>query len=252
MAAQFFEAGVTQILAANKFTRSGYYFTGWNTAPDGSGTSYTDGQEITLTEDMTLYAQWALATGSENDHEWVDLGLPSGLKWATCNVGATTPEGYGDYFAWGETVPKDNYDWSTYKYCKGSKNTLTKYNTDSNYGTVDNKTTLEFSDDAAHVNWGGKWRMPTAAEQDELRNNCTWTWTTQNGINGYKGTSKTNANSIFLPAASAYDVGFRGFYWSSSLYESSSAYNLYFDSAGDISRIHDGRCSGKPVRAVCP
>ena len=127
-----------------------------------------------------------------NGHEYVDLGLS--VKWATCNVGAVSPEDYGDYFAWGETEPKDFYAWSTYKWCNGSYDTLTKYCTDSKYGTVDNKTVLDLEDDAAHVNWGGDWRMPTKAEQDELYNNCTWEWTTQNGVNGYKVTSKINGN----------------------------------------------------------
>ncbi|MBR0452858.1 MAG: InlB B-repeat-containing protein [Bacteroidales bacterium] len=259
MSAQLFEAGVTQTLAPNKFTRSGYYFAGWNTAPDGSGTSYTDGQEITLTEDVTLYAQWALNTGSENGYEWVDLGLPSGLKWATCNVGATTPEGYGDYFAWGETSPKDNYDWSTYKYCNGSEDTMIKYCTRSSYGYngfTDNKTTLDLSDDAARANWSGKWRMPTKADQDELRINCTWTWTTQNGVNGYKVTSKTNGNSIFLPAAGycsgtfVPDVGSRGYYWSSSLHES-YPYSAYILSSSE-GWYNGRRCGGHTVRAVRP
>ncbi|MBR5532185.1 MAG: T9SS C-terminal target domain-containing protein, partial [Bacteroidales bacterium] len=134
---------------------------------------------------------------SNTENEYVDLGLPSGIKWATCNVGANSPEDYGDYFAWGETEPKDYYDWSTYKYCNGSYDIMTKYFTDSDYGTVDNKTTLELTDDAAHVNWGGNWRMPTKAEQDELRNtdNCTWEWTTLNGVEGYKVISKKNGNS---------------------------------------------------------
>ena len=270
MPAQTFEAGVSQAIAANAFTRSGYTFTGWNTSPDGSGTSYTDGQEITLSQDITLYAQWESAGGSgggsstsgtENGHDYVDLGLPSGLKWATCNVGATAPEGYGDYFAWGETSPKNDYSWSTYKYCNGSETSLTKYNTESDYGTVDNKTTLELSDDAARANWGGTWRMPTKVEQDELRNNCTWTWTTQNGVNGYKVTSKTNGNSIFLPAAgyrigsSVYHVGSCGYYWSSSLYEKSypgfACCNLHFHS-GNVDRTIYYRIDGRTVRAVCP
>ncbi|MBQ7945142.1 MAG: InlB B-repeat-containing protein [Bacteroidales bacterium] len=259
MAAQLFEAGVTQTLAPNKFARSAYYFSGWNTNADGSGTSYTDKQSITISQDITLYAQWALATGSENGHEWVDLGLSSGLKWATCNVGATAPEGYGDYFAWGETNPKDNYNWSTYKYCKGSYDTMTKYCTQSSYGTVDNKTTLELSDDAARANWGGAWRMPTEAEQDELRNNCTWTWTTQNGVNGYKVISKTNGNSIFLPAAgdrsgtSVRNVGSNGYYWSSSLVESDpyiACYLIFY--SGYVCWSNSSRYYGHPVRAVCP
>ena len=151
------------------------------------------------------------------NHEYVDLGLS--VKWATCNVGASNPEEYGDYFAWGETQPKDYYDWSTYKWCNGSYDTQTKYNTYSSYGTVDNKTTLELSDDAARAHWGGSWSMPTKAEQDELRNNCSWEWTTQNGVNGYTVTGP-NGNSIFLPAAgcrddsSLNDAGSYGDYWS--------------------------------------
>ncbi|MBO7183837.1 MAG: InlB B-repeat-containing protein, partial [Bacteroidales bacterium] len=259
MSAQTFEEGVSQALAANAFTRSGYTFTGWNTKADGSGTSYTDGQELTLTQDIILYAQWEVVatTGYENGCEWVDLGLPSGLKWATCNVGATSPEGYGDYFAWGETEDKFSYSWNNYKYCNGSETTLTKYNTNSNYGIVDNKTTLDLSDDAARANWGGKWRMPTKAEQDELRNNCTWTWTTQNGVNGYKVTSKTNGNSIFLPAAgrrygtSVDDVGSRGCYWSRSLNESSPYYLYFYSGYVDWGSSRD-RNEGHTVRAVCP
>ena len=197
-------------------------------------------------------------TGSYNGHEWVDLGLPSGLKWATCNVGATTPEEYGDYFAWGETQPKDYYDWSTYKYYNGSSNTMTKYCTSSSYGTVDNKTTLELTDDAARVNWGGAWRMPTLEEQKELLNNCTCTWTTQNGVNGYKVTSKKNDNSIFLPAAGGRSgdnliyAGSNGYYCSSSLYASNSseAYlvGFYSDVVGWSYIL---RCAGLSVRAVC-
>ena len=196
--------------------------------------------------------------GTLNGHEWVDLGLPSGLKWATCNVGATKPEEYGDYFAWGEVEPKEYYDWSTYKWCNGSYNTLTKYCTDSYYGIVDNKTTLELSDDAANYNWGGGWRMPTYEEQDELRNNCSWEWTTQNGVNGYTVTGP-NGNSIFLPAAgyrsvSSLDyVGGYGYYWSTSLITISpfNAYHLYFNSG--IVDWDDGslRYYGFSVRPVC-
>ncbi len=131
--------------------------------------------------------------------EYVDLGLS--VNWATFNVGANKPEDYGDYFAWGETEPKSTYDWSNYKWCRGSETTLTKYCNHSGYGTVDNKTTLELSDDVAAVNWGGKWRMPTTDEMYELKDQCTWTWTTLNGVNGYEVTSNSNGNSIFLPAA---------------------------------------------------
>ncbi len=168
--------------------------------------------------------------GELNGHEFVDLGLPSGTLWATTNVGAATPADYGDYFAWGETAPKENYSWNTYKWCNGSYNTLTKYNTDSYYGTVDNNTVLEAADDAATANWGSGWRMPTLAELQELDNTdyCTWTWATktnskEEAINGYLVTSKSNGNSIFLPATGYYyftllhEAGSVGNYWSSSL-----------------------------------
>ena len=196
---------------------------------------------------------------SANGHEYVDLGLS--VKWATCNVGANAPEEYGDYFAWGETEPKSEYNWSTYKWCEGSYDTQTKYCTDSYYGTVDNKTILELSDDAANASWGGSWRMPTKAEQDELRTECTWTWTwtTQNGVNGYKVTSKTNGNSIFLPAAGCrYSsdlnyAGVDGSYWSSSLCTlgSYSAYDLHFNSAYEGWYYYD-RYYGRSVRPVLP
>ena len=169
--------------------------------------------------------------------EAVDLGLS--VKWASFNVGATKPEEYGGYYAWGETEEKDDYSWSTYKWCNGSEDTMTKYCTDSSYGTVDNKTTLDPEDDVAHVKWGGDWRMPTRAEQDELRNECTWEWTTQNGVTGYCVTGP-NGNSIFLPAAGLrrgayiYHTGYRDDYWSGSLYSdySSHAYGLNFYDSG--------------------
>ena len=192
-----------------------------------------------------------------NGHEAVDLGLS--VKWATMNIGASSPEDYGDSFAWGETTPKSTYGWETYKWCNGSYTTMTKYCISSSYGTVDNKTVLDLADDAANANWGGSWRMPTKAEQDELDSNCTWEWTTQNGVNGYKVTSKTNGNSIFLPAAgcrydsSLYGAGSSGHYWSSSLYADNplGAWYLRFNS-GNFYMSSGDRCYGRSVRAVCP
>ena len=171
-------------------------------------------------------------------HEYVDLGLPSGLKWATCNVGATKPEEYGGYYAWGETKEKNDFSWSTYKWCNGSYDTMTKYSIYSSYGTVDNRIVLDPVDDVAHVKWGGCWRMPTRAERDELRSYCTWIWTTQNGVNGYRVTGPSG-NSIFFPAAgyrNSTDLcssGNDGYYWLSSLYEghSNNAYSLLFGSS---------------------
>ena len=150
-------------------------------------------------------------------HSYVDLGLS--VKWATCNIGAETPEEYGEFFAWGEVEPKENYSWRTYKWSNTTGSTLTKYNTESSYGIVDNKTQLDISDDAASANWGGDWRMPTAAEWEELRRECTWTWSNK----GYKVTSDINGKSIFLPAAGSMNESTHsnqseyGWYRSSSL-----------------------------------
>ena len=189
-----------------------------------------------------------------NPLQAVDLGLS--VKWATFNVGATKPEEYGGYYAWGETEEKEIYDWSTYKWCNGSYDTMTKYCANNSYGIVDNKTVLDLEDDVAHVKWGGDWRMPTKAEQDELRNNCTWEWTALNDVNGYKVTGP-NGNSIFLPAAGyrrGSDVSYRGdsgFNWSGSLGSSFSvdAYGLDFYDGyygwGDYSRF-----CGRSVRPV--
>ena len=351
MQPQTFTEGESQALNRNTFTYDGYTFTGWNTVQDGSGISYPDGQTITATMDMTLYAQWTsngtsgggqqggenptptppnpagsptvetgsteitgasvifsgnvtaagdapvtargfmygtsadnfsnsvecgtgtgsftsdpisglygviyykayatnsvgtaygevkqftLALGTLNDHIWADLGLPSGIKWATCNVGASTPTGRGNYFAWGETTTKSSY-------------------TSDNYTYSDNPTTLPSNRDAATVNWGSGWRMPTYGELSELKNNCTVTWTTQNGVNGCLFTGP-NGNSIFLPAAgfrfdsSLFD-GSGGNYWSSSFGSSDtySARNLFFYS-DHYGMNYRPRYYGLSVRAVC-
>ncbi len=195
-----------------------------------------------------------------NGHEYVDLGLPSGLLWATCNIGATNPGDYGNYYAWGETVKKTHYSWSTYKY-GSDRDALNRYNTRTNYGTVDNKTVLDPEDDVAHVKWGGAWRMPTDAEMTELREYCKWKWTTINGKKGYKVVSKVNNKWIFLPAAGyRSDSRFRndgsyGYYWRSSLLSDSpnDAWYLLFNSSGFIRDDYYGdRCYGMSVRAVCP
>ena len=188
----------------------------------------------------------------------VDLGLS--VKWASCNVGAKRPEEYGDYFAWGEVKPKSVYNWSTYKYCNGFYDTLTKYNIKNGYGRVDNKTKLDAQDDAATANWGGAWRMSTKAEQDELREKCKWKWTTLNGVNGYKVIGP-NGNSIFLPAAGCMGegtlsgAGSNGYYWSSSLYTGYTVIPLY----AYYVRFYSGRVYwsnyyrfyGLSVRPVC-
>ena len=156
------------------------------------------------------------------EHEWVDLGLPSGTLWATCNIGAENPEDYGSYFAWGETEPKEMYNWSTYKWYNSTYGGLIKYCTEHDYGRIDNKTELEPEDDAAYVNWGPSWRMPTMDQQDELREKCTWQKTEMNGVKGYLVIG-LNGNTMFMPVAGArYDdflVGEDqwGCYWSRTL-----------------------------------
>ncbi len=185
-------------------------------------------------------------------HEYVDLGLPSGTLWATCNVGAINPEDYGDYFAWGETEPKEDYSWATLKYWDNDADAPTKYT------NSDGPLTLEAADDAAAANWGGKWRMPTEAEQEELYTKCTWTWTELNGINGYRITG-SNENSIFLPAAgyrgstSLYKTGTNGYFWSSSLtksiVDSENADHLTFTSTYQQVTIFS-RFLGQSVRPV--
>ena len=185
---------------------------------------------------------------SSKTHEWVDLGLS--VKWATCNVGATKHEEYGDYYAWGETTTKSSYSYDNYKWSNDGCDTFTKYNTSS-------ETVLDLADDAARANWGGAWRMPTDAEWTELRENCTWTWNIKNGVNGYEVKSKTNGNSIFLPAAGVrydvdlYDAGYHGNYWSSSLGTDNPDFAWYVGfGSDDVGRSYYNRCCGLSVRPV--
>lgn len=227
----------------------------WSTSPNptisdsrttnGAGTGSFTSSITNLTAYTTYYVR-AYATNSietsygeqkifktngiAGGHEYVDLGLS--VKWATCNVGSSTPEDYGNYYAWGETSPKT----SAYTYS-------------------DNPTTLPASADAATANWGGGWRMPTKEECEELLNNCTWQWTTLNGVNGCLVTG-TNGNTIFLPAAGGrsgtgtFSVGSEGQYWSGSVIDSRYAWLLYFGSDGH-GMSDQGRVYGLSVRAVC-
>ena len=202
----------------------------------------------------------------DNHPHAIDLGLPSGTKWACCNVGASRPTAYGDYYAWGEIATKTNYDCSTYKWGK-AYNQLTKYCNHPYWGKnghTDNKTTLDPEDDVAHVKWGGQWRMPTKEQMEELYNNTKEKWIENykgTGVDGYLFTA-TNGKSIFLPATGYRDgtslsgAGSYGYYWSSSLNSNYSnlAYNLYFYSGYvDVYRdFFSGRYCGRTVRPVRP
>ena len=250
--------GCSYTIKSCTFSYPEYGFVEWNTSADGKGVTYFPAESIVVMKNIILYAQWSDCV--ENGYVWIDLGLS--VKWATRNVGALSPIETGNYFAWGETDPKITYDWSTYKWCNGSESTLTKYNTSSSYGTVDNKTMLDLADDAARANWGGAWRMPTNAEWTELCENCEWTWTSDyngTGVAGRIVTSKTNGNSIFLPAAGCHwdDVlqvaGSIGHYWSSSLYSDApyGAYRVFFGSGGVYNNDRSyKRFRGESVRPV--
>ena len=188
--------------------------------------------------------------GVVNGHVWVDLGLPSGTKWATCNVGADSPEEYGDYFAWGETTTKSKYSISNSATCGLSISQL------QSQGYIDGNGNLTPQYDAATANWGGNWRMPTYDELNELRTNCTGTWTTRNGVKGYN-VEGPNGNSIFLPAASSRimssfsGAGRSGYSWSSTPYESNSSYAYYLHFYSGNHDIGDGnRDHGRSVRPV--
>ena len=211
-------------------------------------------------------------TGQENGYTWVNLGLS--VMWASCNVGANQPEEYGNYYAWGEVAPKKGYEWYNYKFINPETNRATKYCIYTDGGFTDNKTTLDLEDDAANVNWGKNWRMPTIVELEELANNCTWTQISQNGINGYQLTSRKNRNSIFIPAAgyifngehwdtAKVAVGFSAFLGSSSLNEGDrlsdtdddnlNAYILRIEEYGFCDwRASLARWYGISIRPVCP
>lgn len=216
--------------------------------------------ELIVRPSVKLFGQDVLASPSaniehscpDNNHpHMIDLGLPSGTKWACCNVGATTPEGYGNYYAWGETQPKSEYNWDTYQYGY--------YNGDGDYSHLVNigSDIAGTSYDAATVNWGAPWRMPSLTQIQELLNKCSSEWTTQNGVSGRKFTGP-NGGSIFLPAAGGrwgsglYGAGASGGYWSSSLDESDPGYacglGFYSGYAGWGSNYRGSGLSVRPVR----
>lgn len=247
-----YERGTKVILEATA-TKEASIFVKWS---DGNT---ENPREITLMEDKTITAYF--------DYAYVDLGLS--VKWATCNVGADSVHHFGDYFAWGETSTKYYYDitsykWYTIKNDNGVWNieTIIKYNTNNNCGNVDYNTKLDAEDDAATINMGKHWRMPTKDEQEELVAKCIWIWTDnyeETGVAGYIVTSKINGNHIFLPAAGFRDgsdlklVGASGRYWSSSLYmnlgNSFYSCDIYFDSLS-LRLFQISRDVGLSVRGV--
>jgi len=272
MSPQTLSKGDGQRLNENLYMKENYTFKSWNTKEDGTGIEYEDRDFIEpITEDITLYAQWILSNPL-NGHNWVDLGLPSGTLWATCNVGAKNPEDEGNYFAWGETHSKKEYNDSTYKYYRiyytyeSEYNsyiiddiTITKYCNDSecgNNGFTDTLITLERSDDAATANWGTGWRMPKREEFIELKSKCTWNCKSK----GYEVVGP-NGNKIFLPFTDSrcdeilesYPAG--SCYWSNAL-SPDNPYNACYLDIGTYDykyrqTANDSRYIGFSVRPVC-
>lgn len=233
-----------------RVTASGYEDYSNNITVNRQNTSFS----ITLNKKPEPVKPVVTTSGTLNGHEWVDLGLS--VKWATCNVGASSPSDYGGYYAWGETRTKSSYDWDNCFDCVNPK----KWDKDSGWGTYklggQTRITPSSGHDTARENWGGTWRMPTDAENDELCKKCKWTWTSQGGHNGYKVTGP-NGNSIFLPAAGwrldtgTYSVGEYSYYWSSTLSSLYSYYArcLYFNSSSHSTGFNF-RSNGKSVRPV--
>ena len=195
----------------------------------------------------------------EDTRECVDMGLPSGTRWAKCNIGANEESEYGDLIAWGELDPKAEYSWASYLYCNGAQDELTKYNNSKVYGLVDNVLKLDAEDDAASVNWGPYWTMPTAAQFEELLSDSytTSTWTTVNGVSGRLFTSKANGNTVFFPATGYEDGGtvthrgVRGHYWSREVNNSLPYYGKYFYIDNSFKLVNSYyRNIGQAVRAV--
>lgn len=209
-----------------------YEFIGWFVDNSETAVSTEAIYTFTVEKNISLIAKFKTIL------EAVDLGLPSGIKWANYNVGATSLEESGCRYAWGETEEKEDYSWETYKWCNGSGDTMTKYCTESSYGAVDNKTVLDPEDDVAHVKWGGDWRMPTYDEQRELYFYCDWQSTSYKHITGFRVTGP-NGNSIFLSV---------GPYWSSSNY-CGRAFGLVF--IVNLYMDYYPRYDGYYVRPVC-
>lgn len=202
-------------------------------------------------------AMFAQTSGEEAGHIWIDLGLPSGIKWASTNIGANRPQDEGNYYAWGETTLKTDFRWATYSHGAG-QNSLTKYS------YSDGVLSLDAADDVVSCVWGGTWRMPTKEEWGELQEHCVWTWTddyNKTGAAGYVVRSKSGDDSLFLPAAGCRyanrinEKGVHGYYWSSTLFNSSSywgsAYQLQFIRAFVKSDWNHTRYYGSSVRGVC-
>ena len=270
-----------------EWTEDIYIKAGAATYTGGSGGDVNGDNQVTLA-DVTALVDVILGKqpptpDPANVHEYVDLGLPSGTLWATCNIGASSPEDCGDYFAWGETkgygqddysnttnlesmgnYTKTEFSWSTYKLCNGSENSLTKYYLASYYSSgnniVDGKSSLDAVDDAAYQCWGSQWRIPTKEQWEELKNNCNRSRTTINGV--YCICYTGNGNTLILPFTGYRDGtslsagNWAACYWSRTLCQNSdeqsqTAWTLFYNANTNIANIAaEPRCYGLPIRPV--
>lgn len=256
--------GEERTFSFNVTAPAGGFLSGYCYTADLTITAVTK-SEVAIEGGVTAWNEGTVVGGKMEEIEFcptaIDLGLS--VKWANCNVGATAPEEYGDYYAWGETETKENYTLETYKWCNyvsSSDYSMIKYCTNSLYGTIDDKTILDPEDDVARVKWGGTWRMPTSHEMAQLWTECTWTWTTLNGVNGYLVVG-SNGNSIFIPAAGGLvgtevvQRGLGGYYWSTDLVgddNNNMAWDSFYKEENDN---YDGlgnenRYFGLPIRPV--
>ncbi len=249
-----FEEG--DLVSLHAVAKNGYRFYKWSDGVEENPRTFV------VESDLSITAYFIMdQSGVYDGHAAVDLGLPSGVLWATVNVGAVTTTDSGDHFAWGETEPKNNYDLDSYRHGNKTVFQFTKYCTDRQWGIVDNKTVLDPEDDAATVNWGGDWRMPTIEEQNELINYCTIEWTSDGNMRGCKITG-LNGNSIFLPAAgyrtgnqlvqnNLFVAGKLGYYWTASLVPEKpyDGWLIYFEGSNYMVYSAD-RYFGYSVRAV--
>lgn len=212
-----------------------------------------NGDEAVNVNDVTSLVDFILGKRVISGHEFVDLGLPSGTLWATNNMGASNPDDVSEYYAWGEINAKKNFMWSNYLYCMESSTTLTRYNSDIDFGSVDNMSSLVDSDDAAHVIWGGLWRIPTIEQAQELKERCSWLFNST--LNGYVVTGP-NGNSIFLPVTGYIKGSTKmmstssAYFWTRTLSSDnpSMAYSLVFEKSGFEKYMF--RYYGLPIRPV--
>ncbi|MBO7194367.1 MAG: hypothetical protein J6V47_08805 [Bacteroidaceae bacterium] len=231
---------------------AGYEFVGWFVANTDVPASVVSEYTFIVEENVNLIAEFKQIFVPEA----IDLGLPSGTKWASCNVGASRPEESGDYYAWGDCVVKDDYNWVTYIWADGAYNRILKYSTNGRYGTFDDKSVLDTEDDVASVKWGGNWRMPTYEEIKELKEECSWQWVTVNDMKG-KLVTGPNGNSIFLPAAGRRSDTYLNSYESYGYYSTKTLDNNC-DKSITLNFYHnyeyigsENRYYGLSVRPVC-